>query len=70
MLLKGRFQGFWSTGTQSQDHQQGPQGKGTDPPQPKGTSYRSGSAQGNPKGDTDHAQLGKDLAEKFGSMTQ
>lgn len=49
---------------------QGQQGKETDPPQPKGTSYRSGSAQGNPKGKTDHAQLGKDLAEKFGSMTQ
>lgn len=64
------FKGDGATGTQGQDDPQGQQGKDTDPPQPKGTSYRSGSAQGNPKGDTDHAQLGKDLAEKFGSMTQ
>lgn len=64
------FKSDGASGTQGQDDPQGQQGKETDPPQPKGTSYRSGSAQGNPKGDTDHAQLGKDLAEKFGSMTQ
>ena len=64
------FKSDGATGTQGQDDPQGQQGQEPDPPQPKGTSYRSGSAQGNPKGDTDHAQLGKDLAEKFGSMTQ
>lgn len=64
------FKSDGASGTQGQDDPQGQQGQEPDPPQPKGTSYRSGSAQGNPKGDTDHAQLGKDLAEKFGSMTQ
>lgn len=58
------------SGTQGKDDPQGQQGKETDPPQPKGTSYRSGSAKGNPKGKTDHAQLGKDLAEQFGGMTR
>lgn len=64
------FKSDGATGSQGKDDPQGQQGKETDPPQPKGTSYRSGSAQGNPKGQTDHAQLGKDLADKFGSMTQ
>lgn len=64
------FKSDGATGSQGKDDTQGQQGKETDPPQPKGTSYRSGSAQGNPKGQTDHAQLGKDLADKFGSMTQ
>lgn len=64
------FKSDGATGSQGKDDPQGQQGQDTDPPQPKGTSYRSGSAQGNPKGNTDHAQLGKDLAEKFGSMTQ
>lgn len=64
------FKSDGATGTQGQDDPQSQQGKDTDPPQPKGTSYRSGSAQGNPKGDTDHAQLGKDLAEQFGGMTR
>ena len=64
------FKSDGASGTQGQDDPQGQQGKETDPPQPKGTSYRSGSAQGNPKGDTDHAQLGKDLAEQFGGMTR
>lgn len=64
------FKSDGATGTQGQDDPQSQQGKETDPPQPKGTSYRSGSAQGNPKGETDHAQLGKDLAEQFGGMTR
>lgn len=64
------FKSDGASGTQGQDDPQGQQGQDTEPPQPKGTSYRSGSAQGNPKGETDHTQLGKDLAEKFGSMTQ
>lgn len=64
------FKSDGAAGTQGKDDPQGQQGKETDPPQPKGTSYRSGSAQGNPKGDTDHAQLGKDLAEQFGGMTR
>lgn len=64
------FKGDGASSKQSDDDLQGQQGKETDPPQPKGTSYRSGSAQGNPKGNTDHAQLGKDLAEKFGGMTR
>ena len=64
------FKSDGASGSQGKDDPQGQQGQEPDPPQPKGTSYRSGSAQGNPKGDTDHAQLGKDLAEKFGSMTQ
>ena len=64
------FKSDGASGSQGKDDPQGQQGQEPDPPQPKGTSYRSGSAQGNPKGQTDHAQLGKDLAEKFGSMTQ
>lgn len=64
------FKSDGATGSQGQDDPQGQQGQEPDPPQPKGTSYRSGSAQGNPKGDTDHAQLGKDLAEQFGGMTR
>lgn len=64
------FKGDGASSNQNDDDPQGQQGKETDPPQPKGTSYRSGSAQGNPKGKTDHAQLGKDLAEKFGGMTR
>lgn len=64
------FKSDGATGTQGQDDPQGQQGQEPDTPQPKGTSYRSGSAQGNPKGDTDHAQLGKDLAEQFGGMTR
>lgn len=64
------FKSDGASGSQGQDDPQGQQGQEPEPPQPKGTSYRSGSAQGNPKGDADHAQLGKDLAEKFGSMTQ
>lgn len=64
------FKSDGASGSQGQDDPQGQQGQETDPPQPKGTSYRSGSAQGNPKGDTDHAQLGKDLAEQFGGMTR
>ena len=64
------FKSDGATGSQDGDDPKGQQGKEPVPPQPKGTSYRSGSAQGNPKGKTDHAQLGKDLAEKFGSMTQ
>lgn len=64
------FKSDGASGTQGQDDPQGQQGQDPEPPQPKGTSYRSGSAQGNPKGDTDHAQLGKDLAEQFGGMTR
>ena len=64
------FKSDGATGSQDGDDPKGQQGKETDPPQPKGTSYRSGSAKGNPKGKTDHAQLGKDLAEKFGGMTR
>lgn len=64
------FKSGGATGSQDGDDPKGQQGKETDPPQPKGTSYRSGSAKGNPKGKTDHAQLGKDLAEKFGGMTR
>ena len=64
------FKSDGASGSQGQDDPQGQQGQETDPPQPKGTSYRSGSAQGNPKGDTDHAQLGKDLAEQSGGMTR
>ena len=64
------FKGDVTAGTQGDNDTQGQQGQETDPPQPKGTSYRSGSAQGNPKGKTDHAQLGKDLAEQYGGMTR
>lgn len=64
------FKSDGASGNQGGDDPQGQQSKETDPPQPKGTSYRSGSAQGNPKGETDHAQLGKDLAEQFGGMTR
>lgn len=64
------FKGDVTAGTQGDDDPQGQQGQEPNPPQPKGTSYRSGSAKGNPKGETDHAQLGKDLAEQFGGMTR
>ena len=63
------FKSDGASGTQDDGDAQGQQdGKGKT--QSKGTSYRSGSAQGNSKGETDHAQLGKDLAEKFGGMTR